>query len=67
MNQEAEWKECLEDFIVGCGGNYEHSEIKVVDKGEMVIRHKLFSGKETISWDTNNVTKEISKVEHLGR
>ena len=67
MCEEAKWKEYLEDFLVGAEGNYEHSQTFKISKGRAVTQHKLFSATETIEWNLDKKTKEITGVKHLGR
>lgn len=67
MSKEKLWQECLEDFLVGADGKYEHSESSVIKDGRAATNHTLYADRETLSWDVDNKTKEIIEVEHLGR
>ena len=67
MSQEENWKECLEDFLVGADGDYDHSEVGVIHQGKGAVEHTLFAKKEILSWKIDNKTNEIVEVKHVGR
>ena len=68
MCEVEKWKEYLEDFLAGADGDYEHSEKNMINsEGNAVILHKLYSETETIEWELNRKTEEITGVRHLGR
>lgn len=67
MSEEAKWKEYIQDFMVEADGVYESSSKTVVSVGGMVTKHKLFADHETLEWEVNKGTDEITGVKYLGR
>ena len=68
MCEEAKWKEYLQDFLSGADGDFEHATKNVINvSGDQLQNHKLYSKTETIEWNVNKKTEEITGVRHLGR